>query len=1557
MGLRAQNFVISEFMAANNTGVHDADGEFSDWIEIYNPDRAAASLSGWYLSDEPLNLTKWKFPDVQIPGQGFVLVFASGKDRTNPQAELHANFNLSRDGEYLALTRPDGITKASQFSPAYPRQLADVAYGVSMSNQTTQFVAPDGTARIFFPANDQLALGWVQPGFNDSSWGSVTLGVGYDRPAPGQTNVVIEPDDVTQPGDTIEPTSSNSPGNETSENAIDDSSATKYLNFDKLNAGFTVTPTAGHTVITGLRFTSANDAPERDPTSFVVSGSRDGTTFTEIARGTIPDFPERFFTVQVAFTNSAAYLHYRLLFPTVRDAGGAVAVQISEVEFLGYTGAPPPDFLELINRDVEAQMFGQRTSAYLRIPFTVQSNQALDGLSLSAYYDDGFVAFINGAEVARANAPEALTWNSTALTDRSRTNALREQRFDLSGFTNLIVPGANLLAVQALNDRADSPDFLMRLRLENTKLNLGATGYMTAPSPGTYNGAADLGLVADPMMNYPRGFYSSAIYVAISCATPGATLRYTTNGSAPSLANGFTYSGPIPIQKTTALRAAAFRTGWRSSQVVTHSYFFLSDVVAQDQSNTEAAGFPSIWDTQPADYGLDPRVVGLNDSFGGKYRNSLSNDLLALPTMSIVMNVDDMFGVEGIYSHPNNRGDTWERPGSLELIYPGGQPGFQANAGFRIQGGAFRRFDLTLKKSFRVIFREEYGAGRLHFPLFGPDAAEEFNNFILRANSNDAWPYNGGGAVYVRDAFAVESMRSMGQVTSHGQYVHLYINGRYWGLYNPMERPDATFSASYHGGDENNWDAINQDSAPDGNYDAWNRLMATMTPDWSDDAIYQRVQGNNPDGTRNPAYEVLLDVPNLIDYMIMNFYIGNTDWPGRNYWVGRDRTGTNGFQFYPWDSETALNSVGTDVTGVNGAVARPYAAARANAEFRMQFADRVYRHFFNGGAFYVNPAAPAWNPAAPTNNLPAARFAALAQSVRQGIVGESARWGDQLRTTPFTRDEHWQTAVDSLLANYFPARSAAVLEIFRNAGLYPRVDAPEFNHPGGQVPLGFNLSMSSPRGTIYYTTDGSDPRAPVEVEELNRSIPVSSNTVKKVLVPSTTNGGSTLGDEWRLNGFNDSAWTSGQGGIGFDSAPDYLPFIGINVDTAMRGQNNSVFIRVVFNLTSTNQLNHMLLRMRFDDGFAAFLNGQPVAAANAPATLAWDSFASAANPDAAAMQYREFDLSAFISALRPGANILAIHGLNLSFGSSDFLIDPELVISERHIIGGLPFAQAYTGPIPLSDGQQIKARVLDGSEWSALHEATFTVGTPQLIISELHYHPGNPTAEEIAAGFTDQEDFEFLELYNPGNAAFNFAGIYFADGIEFSFANASVTNLPPGKRLLLVSNRSAFEHRYGSGLPIAGEYGGQLSNSGERVASANAANDIIFAIIYGTISPWPATPDGSGPSLELRDLSGDRSAPDHWQASPANGGSPGLNFSLAPATITALAREGNQLRLSIAAQVGRTYHILSTDTLEGAILWRHEFSSTATSNGPIETLLTIPPNTSARYYKTVLDLP
>lgn len=139
--------------------------------------------------------------------------------------------------------------------------------------------------------------------------------------------------DVTGPGDPIVATSNNSPGSEGVANAIDDQ-PTKYLNFDMLNTGLTVTPTAGPTVIHCLSLTAANDAPERDPASFVLSGSNNGVDFTEIAQGPVPAFPSRFSRQAIPITNTTSYSSYKLIFPTVANPALANSMQISEVELL-----------------------------------------------------------------------------------------------------------------------------------------------------------------------------------------------------------------------------------------------------------------------------------------------------------------------------------------------------------------------------------------------------------------------------------------------------------------------------------------------------------------------------------------------------------------------------------------------------------------------------------------------------------------------------------------------------------------------------------------------------------------------------------------------------------------------------------------------------------------------------------------------------------------------------------------------------------------------------------------------------------------------------------------------------------------------------------------------------------------------------------------------------------------------------------------------------------------------------------------------------------------------
>ena len=143
--------------------------------------------------------------------------------------------------------------------------------------------------------------------------------------------------DVLAAANAIVPSSTNSPAGERAPNAIDRNPATKYLNFDKLNSGFTVTP-ASATTVRGIALTSANDAPERDPASFEVWGSVNGTAFTKIGEGAVPAFPDRFVRRELYFDNATAYTSYKVVFPTVVNAATANSMQIADVELLGYTG-------------------------------------------------------------------------------------------------------------------------------------------------------------------------------------------------------------------------------------------------------------------------------------------------------------------------------------------------------------------------------------------------------------------------------------------------------------------------------------------------------------------------------------------------------------------------------------------------------------------------------------------------------------------------------------------------------------------------------------------------------------------------------------------------------------------------------------------------------------------------------------------------------------------------------------------------------------------------------------------------------------------------------------------------------------------------------------------------------------------------------------------------------------------------------------------------------------------------------------------------------------------
>ena len=178
--LLAMTPVISEFMAMNVTTLEDEDGDYSDWIELFNPGNEPVNLNGYWLTDRANDLTGWRVPDLTIGPGGYRVIFASGKDRDDPDGELHTDFRLSDEGEYLALVGPDGTSVVHEYAPQYPPQVADVAYGVAPDVQTTNLVAPNASARYHVPQSNLLQNQWPFVEFNDATWTDGNTGLGYD---------------------------------------------------------------------------------------------------------------------------------------------------------------------------------------------------------------------------------------------------------------------------------------------------------------------------------------------------------------------------------------------------------------------------------------------------------------------------------------------------------------------------------------------------------------------------------------------------------------------------------------------------------------------------------------------------------------------------------------------------------------------------------------------------------------------------------------------------------------------------------------------------------------------------------------------------------------------------------------------------------------------------------------------------------------------------------------------------------------------------------------------------------------------------------------------------------------------------------------------------------------------------------------------------------------------------------------------------------------------------------------------------------------------------------
>ncbi|MDB4802083.1 chitobiase/beta-hexosaminidase C-terminal domain-containing protein [Akkermansiaceae bacterium] len=997
--------------------------------------------------------------------------------------------------------------------------------------------------------------------------------------------------------------------------------------------------------------------------------------------------------------------------------------------------------------------------------------------------------------------------------------------------------------------------------------SFGLTGdgqwrYFQTPSPGQSNfGDEFVGKADAPNFSQKGGFYDSALAVTLSSMTPGATIRYTTDGSEPTLENGSDYTlplslSPINSRRGHVIRARSFRDGFIASNIKTNTFLINQDPRVRTGPALVYAGDP-----ERALY--DPfGVLAIN---GGSYPNRQWRP-----------------SGKTDYNNVINRGRAYERPIHAEYYFQDGTAGFRSDVGLRIAASSYSRPRMQLtqtsaspwpdsavqKPSFNLYFRDDYGNPSVSLPLNGPARTfSGYERFRIRAGKND-----------IRNPFIIDELfrrlsSDMGNGASLGVINSLYVNGSLKGYYNMVERLREPFFRSLHSANDGaQWDVLQyegNDNIAEGDKTAWDDMISRL---------------NAAITTQN--WEKVLevaDVENMANYYLLNIYGATWDWPHNNWVAAKERSSEGRYRLYVWDAEGAMNNagnrpvsqemirtyiVGTSTgqngqTGTRGELRDLWRGLNRWEEFRLLFADQIQKHLFNGGILDDRDQS---------NSHIRKRFDGLKgefESLLRLIENQAVDTGKVLR---------WiNPSIGRRRYLFGPVR-----QDFRDNNLWPEIAPPTFSQFGGTVSEGYPLLITNDDTKLYYTTDGSDPRMLGGTPNPN-AISQTGGLQEEVLIEegsiwkhNATNG--NLGTEWRLLNYDDSEWQSGAAPLGYGgiSSGGVTIKIETEVNSARPRQPTSYF-RKAFKIDDPAAYLSLSANLLVDGGIVIFVNGiEAFRGSNLPTQTDYSTVPTSDTDDGNEADYRAYPIDP--NLLVSGSNIIVIE-LHNSPGNSDMALDIGLR-GERAANGNLPFF--------VNEPITVKARSFKNGKWSAVTSSRFTVDSvpatsQNLAVSEMLYNPVGANQAEANAGFDDGDFFEFIRLVNFSQENIDLSSVRLTDGIIFDFSESLIRVLGPGEKLLLVKSIDAFRIRFGTDFDglIAGEYSGQLSNGGEQLRIIGQEDSVIHEFSYNNSSPWPDLSNLDGYSIQIIDRAGDHGEPANWKISGSQGGSPGgrLDFS------------------------------------------------------------------------------
>ncbi|HEX5043853.1 MAG TPA: CotH kinase family protein [Candidatus Polarisedimenticolaceae bacterium] len=1085
--------LITEFMASNITTLTDGDGDYADWVEIYDPCLPSVSLDGWYLTDDAANLTKWRFPAVTLTRGGSLVVFASGKNRAVAGAELHTSFKLAAEGEYLALVKPDGTTVAHAFSPAFPPQYPDVAYGLPQSSITP--VPRGATARYRVPSAADAGLGtsWTGPAFDDAGWSTGATGLGFDASGAGFFDVTCYRASIAVPDlgtaeaviadpalqlsiQTAQPPVINYLNTGGAGHFGSDASfpgmliGTDVNDFVVLVTGTITLPAAGPWTFGVNSDDGFGMEISRQPYVFTTSFPNQRGASDTLAVFNIPEPGQ--YALRLVFFERGGGSGLELF-----AAPGSLSSFSGAFRLVGNTaegGLPVTSLASLIGTDVRTPMLGLNASLWGRVPFDVADPGAVDLLTLRASYEDGFVAFLNGVEVARRNAPATLEWNSAAGTDRPVGDAPVPEEIDLTAQAGLLQTGANVLAFQGLNDAATEGAFLVLPELTGVgPTSTVAPAFLVPATPGRYNGFTYPGVSGKPSFSHASGTFSSPFSLQLSAAAPAALIRFTLDGSDPTETQGTVYSEPLSISDSTRIRARVFEPGLAPGQVITRLYAKLAPDVLSFSSNL-------------------PLVVV--DTFGG----GLTQEFLTETLTTVIPT-------------------TGARAGIVD------PPGFAGLAGLRIRGSSSTSFP---KKQFFLETwddtRDDLSVSLLGMPLQ--------SDWILYAPYTDK--------TLMRDALAYKWSNDIGRYAVRTRFVEVFLRtaagpvsaADYAGVYVLEEKikqdvnrvnlvdlqPEDAIPPAVTGGYILKKDRL--DPGDLGFALGSGLRLAYVEPKEEEITAAQAAwlsgwMNEMEAALAGPDFAAdYLDTDSFIDHHILVEMTKNIDGYRLSTFMFKDRGGK--LTMGPiWDYNLTLGNAnylegwlpaGWYYPQLSGTEYPWWPRLFEDPEFRLRYADRWFA--FRRGPLRTEALLGDIDGAAALLDEAQARNYA-----RWPILGTYV-WPNWFIGTTYASEIDWmkQWLAERLLwiDGQFPA-------------------PPLFNHAPGEVPTGFALTVTAASGTVYYTLDGSDPRLPggaVAPGALPYGGPLSIDQVRQI----------------RARSFDGSAWSALNEGTFAPVPPAYV---------------------------------------------------------------------------------------------------------------------------------------------------------------------------------------------------------------------------------------------------------------------------------------------------------------------------------------------------------------------------------------------------------------------------------